>query len=247
MTGTGDERIATTPGVELCTMSKRPFPHSLIPHLQAISIFENLDEQIVAELARSARWYEYSAGEVVVLEGEAPRGLFYLESGWLKVVKTAPTGREQTLRFLEPGETFNEIGVFTSLPNPATAIALDTAAVWLIPRETLLQLLRERPEFAEQLVAKMAARMLYLVNLVADISLHSVATRLARLLLESADADGLLPRPRWYTQAELAARLGTVPDVAQRALRVLQEDGLIAVDRHQIHILDRPALIKLTL
>jgi ABC-type metal ion transport system substrate-binding protein len=38
-----------------------------------------------------------------------------------------------------------------------------------------------------------------------------------------------------------------VPDVAQRALRVLQEDGLIAVDRHQIHILDRPALTKLTL
>jgi CRP-like cAMP-binding protein len=148
-------------------------------------------------------------------------------------------------RFLEPGETFNEIGVFTNLPNPATAIALEPAGAWLIPRATLLRLLRERPEFAEQLVAKLAARMLYLVNLVTDLSLHSVTARLARLLLESAGAADLLPRPRWYTQAELAARLGTVPDVVQRALRELEGDGLIQVKRHEIRILDRAALAAL--
>ena len=30
---------------------------------------------------------------------------------------------EQVLRFLEPGEAFNEVGVFADQPNPATAIA----------------------------------------------------------------------------------------------------------------------------
>jgi CRP/FNR family transcriptional regulator len=73
-----------------------------------------------------------------------------------------------------------------------------------------------------------------------------VTGRLARLLLEDA-VENVLERPRWYTQAELAARLGTVPDVVQRALRTLESDGLIAVDRHQIHILDRPALTKIAL
>jgi CRP-like cAMP-binding protein len=225
--------------------ARLPARERLLQHLRANPFFEGLADQVIRVLIDEARWYEYDAGEVVVLEGEAPRGLFYLQHGWLKVVKTSVAGREQTLRFLEPGETFNEIGVFTNLPNPATAVALEPAGVWLIPRATLLRLLRERPEFAEQLVAKMAARMLYLVNLVTDLSLHTVTARLARLLLESADADGRLSRPRWYTQAELAARLGTVPDVVQRALRELERDDLIRVERHQIRILDHTALTAL--
>ena len=41
---------------------------------------------------------------------------------------------------------------------------------------------------------------------------------------------------------ELAARLGTVPDVVQRALGKLAADGLIEVDRREIRIMNRQAL-----
>jgi DNA-binding transcriptional regulator YhcF (GntR family) len=40
----------------------------------------------------------------------------------------------------------------------------------------------------------------------------------------------------------MAARLGTVPDVMNRALRSLSEEGLIQIERRQIHILDREGL-----
>ena len=43
---------------------------------------------------------------------------------------------------------------------------------------------------------------------------------------------------------ELAARLGTVPDVLSRALRILADGGLIRFDRRQITILDRPGLLQ---
>jgi CRP/FNR family transcriptional regulator len=49
-------------------------------------------------------------------------------------------------------------------------------------------------------------------------------------------------RRRWSTQAEMAARLGTVPDVLSRALRSLADAGLIAVGRQQIRILDPQGL-----
>ena len=70
--------------------------------------------------------------------------------------------------------------------------------------------------------------------------------RLARLLLEGA-VDGVLLRPRWFTQTELAARLGTVPDVIQRALRQLESEGLIQADRQQIRILDADALAEIAI
>ncbi|HRQ38115.1 MAG TPA: Crp/Fnr family transcriptional regulator [Chloroflexota bacterium] len=209
--------------------------------LNNVPLFAGLDAASLQRLAQFARWQEYEAGEVVVLEGDEPSGLYYLQYGWLKAVKVSVGGREQILRFLEPGDTFNEIGVFATQPNPVTVIALEAAGIWLLPRAALLHLLQEKPEFAQQLVARMAERVLYLVALVSDLSLRPVTGRLARLLLAGA-VDDVLERPRWYTQAELAARLGTVPDVVQRALRELENDGLIQVERQQIRILNRPAL-----
>jgi CRP/FNR family transcriptional regulator len=225
-------------------MPAAPLANALLIRLRRLTFFDGLDDATLAELARAARRREYRAGEVIVLEGEAQPGLYFLDSGYVKVVKSAPSGREQTLRVLEPGDTFNEIGVFSRQPNPATAVALEPTAVWLIPRETLTGLLRERPDFAQSVIERMAERMLFLVALVSDLSLRPVTGRLARLLLETAAGD-VMPRPRWFTQAELAARLGTVPDVVQRSLRGLEADGLIAVDRAQIRLLDRPALEQL--
>lgn len=212
--------------------------------LRGLTLFEGLDDATLADLVRAARRREYQAGEVIVLEGEAQPGLYFLDTGYVKVLKGAPSGREQTLRVLEPGDTFNEISVFSRLPNPATAVALEPTTVWLLPRETLTRLMRERPSFAQSVIEQMAERMLFLVALVTDLSLRPVTGRLARLLLE-AGPDDIMRRPRWFTQAELAARLGTVPDVVQRSLRGLEADGLITVDRTQIRILNRPALAQL--
>ena len=82
------------------------------------------------------------------------------------------------------------------------------------------------PTLALPMLDSMATRISELVELVADLSLHTVTARLARLLLEQAQ-DDLIQRRSWATQAEMAARLGTVPDVLSRALRTLIEAGLI--------------------
>ena len=227
-------------------MTQPPPLTEIARQLDTIPLFAGLDERSLHDLAQATRWRTYEAGEVVTLEGEAQSGLYYLQYGWIKAVKISAAGREQILRFLEPGETFNEIGVFSDQPNPATAIALEPAGVWVIERAALLRLLERRPDFARHVLARMASRLLHLVSLVTDLSLRTVISRLARLLLADA-VDDVLQRPHWFTQAELAARLGTVPDVVQRALRTLENDGLIAVDRQQIRILDRDALEAITL
>jgi CRP/FNR family transcriptional regulator len=225
-------------------MPQRPESSSLVALLRDNPFFKGLDEQTLNDLARDAVWREHAAGEVIFLEGDASPGLYHLHSGWLKAVKTSPEGREQVLRFIGPGETFNEIGAFANQPNPATAIALEAAGVWLLRREAVVRVLRERPEVATRVIENMATRVIDLVNLVADLSLRPVTARLARLLLDGATGD-VLHRPRWYTQAELAARLGTVPDVIQRAMRGLEAEGIITVERQLIRIRNRAALEKL--
>ena len=222
-------------------MSRRPDSSALIEHLRTEPLFNGVSSAALQQLAQSAVWREYAAGEVVFLEGETAPGLYLLQFGWLKVVVSSPEGREQVLLYLAAGEIFNPIGAFTDRPNPATAIALEPAGVWVLEREAMARLLRDWPDLSQRVIKNMAERLIHLTALVEDLSLRSVSGRLARLLLESAEAD-VLPRPRWYTQAELAARLGTVPDMVGRALRRLAEQGYIEVDRQQFRILDASGL-----
>jgi CRP/FNR family cyclic AMP-dependent transcriptional regulator len=91
------------------------------------------------------------------------------------------------------------------------------------------------------MIQDLAGRVLHLISLVDDLSLRTVEARLARLLVEQAVGDKVY-RKKWATQAEMAARLGTVPDVLSRSLRNLAEQGVIQVERSLIQILDMEAL-----
>ncbi len=215
----------------------------LCEYLQRVPYFAGLDAAALCELASLATWHEYASGAVIFLEGDVNTGLYAVQEGWVKVVKFSLDGREQVLRYFGPGEIFSEIGIFLARPNPATAITLEHTALWRLHRSTLQPLFSTQPALLLHVMANMADRIAHLAELVADLSLHTVDVRLARLLLESA-ADGTLERQAWLTQAELAARLGTVPDVLSRALRILADDGLIRFDRRQITILDRPGLLQ---
>ena len=209
--------------------------------LKAVSYFADLDAVSLGSVERAAIRHTYDPDQVVLIEGEPCSGLYIVESGWLKAVKIGLEGREQVLQTLGPGDVFNAISVFTDTPNQATLTALGTSAVWMVRRELLLKLLDDHPPLAQKVIHELAGRVQYLIRLVEDLSLRSVEARLARLLLEQAEGEAV-QRRRWATQAEMSSRLGTVPDVLNRALRKLAEKEMIRVERHQIQILDKEGL-----
>ena len=73
-------------------MSASSASDALLLRLRRLSFFNGLDDTTLAELARAARRREYRAGEVIVLEGEAQPGLYFLDTGYGKVLKSAPSG-----------------------------------------------------------------------------------------------------------------------------------------------------------
>jgi CRP-like cAMP-binding protein len=216
-------------------------PPTVEPLLAGIPYFQGLGEPTRVEIIRSAFLYEYDAGQLVLLEGEHTAGLYLVESGWLKVSKIAVHGREQILQLLGRGEVFNAIGVFTGQPNAATVTAMEPSKVWLIRRDVILRLLESHPQFARLVIQDLAGRVQHLITLVEDLSLRSVEARLARLLLENATGERV-ERQQWATQSEIAARLGTVPDVISRTLRKLADQGVISISRQEIRLVDRARL-----
>ena len=209
--------------------------------LASVSLFAELDQAMLETVARAAVRRHYEAGEVVCLEGDPCPGLCLLTEGYVKAVRYSAEGREQVINIMGPGETFNAMGVFLDAPCPTTVIALDRCVLWVAEGAAFLRVLEEHPSLALQVIRHLARRLSLLVDMVEDLSLRGVEARLAQMLLEQATKDEV-QRHRWTTQAHMAARLGTVLDVLNRALRRFVADGLIEIDRHTIRILDRDAL-----
>jgi CRP/FNR family transcriptional regulator len=203
-----------------------------------------LDDAALQRLAAVTSLRRFGAGEMIFMEGDQPPFLFVVQRGWLKAVKLSAEGREQILDFVGPGQAINLAPIFAEQPSPATLVALEDSALWAIEQAALLALLGQHPAMARGIIRLLASRLIYTLSLVEDLSLRSVTGRLAKLLLMQVQHSGelTLSRRRWARQSEIAARLGTVPDVAQRALRGLAQEGLIDVTRQQIIVRDLEGL-----
>jgi CRP-like cAMP-binding protein len=141
---------------------------------------------------------------------------------------------------LGPGQSFNTVPPFQPQgTNHATVQATDTVTLYAVSKDDLHRLVSEHPPLALALLRDFADRLDHLTDLVEDLSLRTVRGRLARLLLEEADAGEVARR---WTQTEIATQLGTVREMISRTLRALDDAGLIRVDRQRILLLDREGL-----
>lgn len=209
--------------------------------LQRLRHFAELPEEIQQEIAASAVHHHFDAGQVVYVEGEPAESVYILESGWVKATRMSREGREQAMMFLRPVEIFGDIAVFTNTTYPGTVIALEDVEVWIIPAQTILNLISRHPEFAMAVIRHLGERVLHYIHLVEDLSLRNVESRLAHTLLHHAENQNgqlIVPRRDWTTFDEMAVRLGTVRDVLSRALKTLEAENLLRVEKQAIILLD---------
>lgn len=213
--------------------------------LSHVRHFDQLPPAIKEAIAGAATPLHFEAGQVIYLEGEPAEVLYILENGWVKAIRMSPEGREQAMLFLMSGEVFGDVAVLTDTPYPGTVVALEPVDVWTVEKPVLLGLINQYPELAVAVIRRLGERVLYYVGLVEDLSLRSVEARVAKTLLQHANVLGdrlAVPRRMWTTFDEMATRLGTVRDVLSRALKTLEEEGLLRVEKHEIVILDPDGL-----
>lgn len=222
-------------------MSDRQKPIAL---WQAVPYLSGLTSEIIQALANAATSRQYAAGAVIFTEGDPDNALYMVEEGAVKICHYSKEGREQTLNTFSSGDTFNDVAALDGGASPATALAFTDVTLWRVTRADLQGLATRYPALAWALIESIARRTRYLVGLVQDLSLRSVKSRLAKLLLDQASVDQDEIVPRMLTQEEMASRLGTVREVVGRALRSLAAAGIIEFDRHQIVILDAERLAE---
>jgi CRP/FNR family cyclic AMP-dependent transcriptional regulator len=110
----------------------------------------------------------------------------------------------------------------------------------------VLGLCRRRPEVALAMLEAVAGRLRRFAEMIGDLAFLSVVERLARYLEALSGGRPAVEVRLPLTQAELAARLGTVRELVARAFVRLEKTGVISRQRSIVVVLDPRRLAALS-
>jgi CRP-like cAMP-binding protein len=209
--------------------------------LRRLPLFTDLSDQELALFAGDVSRLEYAKGATIFSEGESCDELLIVETGAVKILKSAPNGRQQLLGIERRGSSLAEIAVFDGGKYPASAEAADEVVVLRLPAGDFRSTCLRNPDLALKVFKVLAHRLRKVFGLVEDLSFSTVRGRLISHLLKLADSFGRhtsrgVEFELVENNEELAARLGTVRELISRNLGRLHGAGLIQMKRRTVLI-----------
>ncbi|MBS2024425.1 MAG: Crp/Fnr family transcriptional regulator [Deltaproteobacteria bacterium] len=207
--------------------------------LRQVSIFQELPEAVLADLAGRCRPKIADAGSVIVSQEEPGDALFVIGQGRVKVVLYGETGREIILSILQVGDFFGEMSLLDRQPRSANVVAIDEAHLLSLDREAFQTHLTANPSTGLAILAEMSRRLRHADEVIGNLALLDVYARVARAIRDLAQKQGepieggLLVRER-PTQQEMAGLIGTSRETVSRALNDFTRRGLIEMNGKQI-------------
>lgn len=217
------------------------------------AFFGGLDPEERDALIDLGRVETEASGTILFQHGDPYRGFYLLVDGAVHIYRLNPEGRMLVLHVMRTGESFAEVPLFEQDDEdtyPATAETLKGSALLFFPKEAFLSFVDRNPHAALHMLGQMANRLRSAVRRLDAMSLQDVQERLARRLVNQVptvpDEPDTLPTIELdVPKSVLAAELGTVPETLSRALRTLEEEGLIRSRSSEIALTDVRGLRRL--
>ena len=202
---------------------------------------QGITDSFTRELASLGRVRTYPKNTVFITEGDSSDSVFVVLSGRVKVFISDTEGHEMILDTQGPGEYVGEMAMDGN-PRSASVMTMEPSTFAVVARDPIREAIRNNPDFALDMIAKIIDRARIATSSVKDLALLDVYGRVARLLLNMAvdTGDGKLAIPGKLTQQEIAERVGASRDMVSRIFRDLTAGGYISVESRVITINKKP-------
>ena len=133
------------------------------------------------------------------------------------------------------------------------AQALEPSRVGLLDLNTFGHLMSQNPEVNARLVKLLGDRLRLSRSRMTDIALKEVPARLASLIFDLIQSEGVVTReghykiPAHYTHEQLATMIGAKRVAVTRAFGRLQDAGCVWLWRRQIYVVDLATLRRVAM
>ncbi len=219
-------------------------------YLKHIRLFDGITPSEMKEMERITRMEAVKKRQPLYLPGDPSNNVYLLKQGRVKIANTAASGKEVTFEILEPGEVFGELEVLEDAPRATSAEALDDALICVIPRKEFDQYLAMHPQVTVRLTKLIGLRLRKIQSRVEDLVFRDVPARLAHLLLELGNSDGVkdlqgLRLRAKLTHQEMANLIGCSRETVSATLGAFRDQGLVQLDGRVIVIINEKGLSSL--
>jgi CRP/FNR family transcriptional regulator len=219
----------------------------LLCKLRQSGYFCNLPPASLQELDKVKYASAYPQGAVLFVEGQAPRGVYMICGGRVKLSTTSRDGKTLILRIAQAGEVLGLHATVSGKPYELTAEALQPCQLDFIRRDDFLRFLQNHADACLNAAQHLSKNCQSAYEMIRSLGLsHSVAEKLARLLLEwSSDGDATKEGIRIkvsLTHEEIAQLIGTSRETVTRVLGEFRQKKLAQLRGSTLVILDKPAL-----
>ncbi|MGV3614167.1 MAG: Crp/Fnr family transcriptional regulator [Fimbriimonas sp.] len=215
--------------------------------LQANSLLNALSPEELERLGSSCRLVRASRGEVIWSNGATADFFGLSADGFVKMVRSCPSGVDVALELMGPGQIFGLMGTLTGAGCPLTAMAVTDLWYLRVPKQAFLDIYEKSVPLKDQLVRKTALRLHGFVDFMARLSNGRVEERIAAILFILAESYGHREPGRLslrvpLTRQEIGEMAGTTVESTIRTMSRWQKEGLIETEHQFVTILDERRL-----
>jgi CRP-like cAMP-binding protein len=218
--------------------------------MSEVDIFCDLDDAEMDAMAQAAPMKTYTAGELVYTPHQPLETLFILKQGRIRIFRVSPDGRALTTAIIESGTIFGEMVIVGQQMHDSFAEALDDVVVCVMTKADVRRLLLGDPRISARISETLGKRIGELEQKFSDAVFKSVPERIAGALVTLAAATSGRPLGRGVqvklTHEQLAALAATSRETTTKILGELADQGLIALGRGRIMVLDQDRLRELS-
>ena len=209
-------------------------------------VFDALSDGDIGLLLDNTHSKKYVADEVIFFKGDPTTGMMAVVSGCVQIRIVSEDGKQLVLNTMREGEMLGEIGVLDGGDRTADAVAVEPTELLTIDRRAFLDLINRNPGFSMTLMEILCSRIRGTSEQAEDLALLDLRKRLAKKLLSLAGEKSSGPDGGkaiiGHSQQDLASMVGITRESINKHLGAWAKDGLIAVSRNEIEIVDEQGL-----
>jgi len=211
------------------------------------SFFAGLAAETIQELNQIKHTSSFPEGAVVLMEGQAARGVYIVCQGRVKLMTTNSDGKTMIVKIAQPGEVLGLQSVVTDSPYELTAETLQPSQLAYIGREQFLRFLRVHGDACLRATQHLSGDCQSAYEVIRSIGLsHSVAGKLARLLkqwsTEGRVTGGVVRIKMALTHEEMAQLIGSSRETVTRILGHFKRRGVVEMNGATLTIRNQAAL-----
>jgi CRP/FNR family transcriptional regulator, cyclic AMP receptor protein len=216
--------------------------------MRADRIFCDLSTTALEAFERIKYATAYPKGAVLFMEGQAPRGIFVLCNGQVKLSLSAGDGKTLIFNIAEPGEVLGLSASVSGNPYEFTAQTIDPCQVNFVKREDFLRFMKENSDACFKVAEQLSVKYNNACHEVRSLGLsHSAGQKLAKLILEwssrYSESQKVEPCVRLpLTHDEIAQMIGTSRETVTRLFGELKKRHIAQWKDSAVLICNKDAL-----